>query len=154
MAAIPDPSPESCPDPFPDLGLDAASRFAATLGLIFDVVRGDGVTGHLELGPHHHSAWGTVHGGVYSTVVERAASVGASRAVADKGRFAVGVHNATDVFVTEVRGPALVEARPVFQGELQQLWSVEIRALPGNTLLARGQLRLQNVAGRSTGHDG
>lgn len=132
---------------FPDLNLDAASRFVAALGLVFDDVTAEAVSGHLDLGPQHHSPWGLVHCGVYSTVVERAASVGASRAVLARGQFAVGLHNATDVFVFTASGRADVRAEPVYQGELQQLWSVEITADDG-TLLARGQLRLQNVARR------
>ncbi|MEU1819489.1 PaaI family thioesterase [Streptomyces roseifaciens] len=136
---------------FPALGLDTASRFLVALGLEFDEVAGDGVRGRIELGPQHHNPWGVVHGGVHSTVVERAASVGASKAVADRGLFAVGVHNATDVFVTTTGGPALVTARPVFQGGLQQVWSVEITAGGGTgPLLARGQLRLQNVPKRAS----
>ncbi|MGK5729375.1 PaaI family thioesterase [Streptomyces sp. URMC 124] len=136
---------------FPALGLDTASRFLVALGLEFDEVTGDGVRGRLALGPQHHNPWGVVHGGVHSTVVERAASVGASRAVADRGFFAVGVHNATDVFLTTTGGPALVTAYPVFQGDLQQVWTVEIAAADGTRpLLARGQLRLQNVPKRAS----
>ncbi|MFI0979754.1 PaaI family thioesterase [Streptomyces sp. NPDC021093] len=137
---------------FPDLSLDSANRFVAALGLEFDEVRADAVTGRIELGPQHHNAWDVVHGGVYSTVVERAASVGASRAVEEHGLFAVGVHNATDVFVTTAKGLALVTAHPVFQGELQQVWSVEILTDVDGTPLARGQLRLQNVPKRAPGH--
>lgn len=137
---------------FPDLSLDRASSFGAALGLVFESVQGDAVTGHLELGPHHHNPWGFVHGGVYSTVVERAASVGASRAVDDRGNFAVGVHNVTDVLVLTDRAHALVEAAPVFQGEVQQLWSVRVMDSADRTLLARGQLRLQNVPRRTAGH--
>jgi hypothetical protein len=37
-----------------------------------------------------------VHGGVYCTVVESAASIGASAAVIDRGQFAIGVNNSTD----------------------------------------------------------
>ncbi|MFG2228160.1 PaaI family thioesterase [Streptomyces sp. NPDC048644] len=137
---------------FPEMSLDKASRFLAALGLEFDEITADAVAGRIELGPQHHNPWGVVHGGVYSTVVERAASVGASRAVHDQGLFAVGVHNMTDVFVTTVQGPAVVTAYPVFQGELQQVWSVDVSAEGSGTLLARGQLRLQNVPARNSGN--
>ncbi|MCB5910853.1 PaaI family thioesterase [Streptomyces pinistramenti] len=137
---------------FPEMSLDKASRFLAALGLEFDEIRADAVTGRIELGPQHHNPWAVVHGGVYSTIVERAASVGASRAVHEKGLFAVGVHNMTDVFVAAVQGPAVVTAHPVFQGELQQVWSVDVSADEGGTLLARGQLRLQNIPARKSGN--
>ncbi|MFF4405198.1 PaaI family thioesterase [Streptomyces sp. NPDC001262] len=130
---------------FPNLQLESASRFVAELGLVFDSVAADRVTGHLELGAQHHDAWNAVHNGVYCTIVERAASVGASRAVAHLGRFAVGTGNATDSFVREAAGRAEVEARPVFQDEEQQLWAVTISSAATSALLARGQLWLQNV---------
>ncbi|MFF8958170.1 PaaI family thioesterase [Streptomyces sp. NPDC014894] len=133
---------------FPDLGLDTAGRFAAVLGLEFDETRADRVTGRLRIDHRHRNAWGDVHGGVYSTAVERAASVGASRAVADRGLFAVGVHNATDVFVHSAEGPAEVIAEPVFQSEDQQVWSVSVTAAGDGTLLAHGRLRLQNIPRR------
>ena len=64
----------------------------------FDVTEATGtrVTGIVDLGPDQHTPWGVVHGGVYCTVVESAASIGASAAVADRGQFAVGVNNNTD----------------------------------------------------------
>lgn len=139
---------EPRPVDFPDLGLNGASRFIAALGLVFDVVRGDLVTGQVTLGPQHHDAWGTVHRGVYSTIVERAASVGASMAVAGLDRFAVGLHNATNIFVATTGGDTDVRAEPQFQGEHQQLWAVVIRDRATGCTLARGELRLQNVPRR------
>ncbi|MBF9067689.1 PaaI family thioesterase [Streptacidiphilus fuscans] len=130
---------------FPTLELESASRFVAELGLTFDTVSPDRVTGHLDIGTQHHDAWNAVHNGVYCTVVERAASVGASRAVAHLGQFAVGTGNATDSFVRDVTGPVRVDARPVFQDADQQLWEVTITSAGMSALLARGQLWLQNV---------
>ncbi|MGH3718526.1 MAG: PaaI family thioesterase [Pseudonocardiaceae bacterium] len=133
---------------FPDLGLTSASRFVAELGLIFDSVSADRVTGHLDLGPRHHNAWNAIHGGVYCTIVERAGSVGASRAVAHLCQFAVGISNSTDTFVTEVSGRVLVDAHPLFQDQDQQLWAVAISSAETSAVLARGQLRLENVTRR------
>ena len=132
---------------FPDLSLAAASRFVAALGLIFDEVGEERVIGHLELGPVHRNAAGAVHGGVYSTVVERAASVGASYAVASQGKIAVGVHNSTDIFDTRARGLTHVVALPLFRGGLQQLWAVDLRSAE-DVPLAYGTLRLQIVTRR------
>lgn len=128
---------------FPDLGLEHASRFVSTLGLIFEEVNAQSVIGRIDLGSQHHNAWGQVHGGVYSTVVERAASVGASRAVLESGRFAVGLHNQTDVFRHGGHGPASVTAEPLSQDEAFQVWTVRIVDADDH-LLAAGQLRLQN----------
>src|ERR1700730_5696155 len=88
--------------------------------------------------------WGVVHGGVYTTAVESAASIGASLAVRDRGQFAVGVHNATDFLRPATSGRAEVIAEPLLQGRVQQLWLVTITDERGKGL-ARGQLLLQNV---------
>ena len=85
-----------------------------------------------------------VHGGVYPTAVESAASIGASLAARDLGQFAVGVHNATDFLRPATSGRAQVVAEPLLQGRVQQLWLVTITD-ERRRALARGQLRLQNV---------
>ena len=87
--------------PGPDPGVDlerreAASRFLAEPARsLVDAACGTRVAGHIDLGPEHHTPWGVVHGGVYTTAVETAASIGASLAVRDRGQFAVGVQTAT-----------------------------------------------------------
>jgi uncharacterized protein (TIGR00369 family) len=91
-----------------------------------------------------------VHGGVYTTAAETAASLGASLAVRDRGQFAVGVHNATDFLRPATSGRAEVIAEPLQQGRVQQLWLVTITDERGRAL-ARGQLRLQNVPLPGTG---
>ncbi len=123
----------------PDLSLDHASRFLAAVGLTITQAGPDRVTGRIDLGPEHHTPWGVVHGGVYTAAVETAASIGASAAVAGRGQIAVGVHNATDFL------PRVV-AEPIQQGRTQQLWQVIITRESDGKELARGQLRLQNVA--------
>jgi 1,4-dihydroxy-2-naphthoyl-CoA hydrolase len=128
----------------PNLDLEAGSRFIAAAGLVVDEVSGTRLRGHLDLGPEHHTPWGVVHGGVYTTAVESAASIGASTAVADRGQFAVGVHKATDFLRPSTGGRAEVLAVPLQQGRTQQLWLVTITNDQGKEL-ARGQLRLQNV---------
>ena len=130
----------------PDLSLDHASRFLAAAGLTITQAGPDRVTGWIDLGPEHHTPWGVVHGGVYTTAVETAASVGASAAVADRGQFAVGVHNATDFLRGATTGRVRVVAEPIQQGRVQQLWQVIITRESDGKQLARGQLRLQNVA--------
>lgn len=88
---------------------------------------------------------GVVHGGVYATLIETAASVGASAAVNDRGQFSVGVNNSTDFRRSTRSGTLDVFAEPVIQGRVQQLWSVRITRHEDGKLIARGQVRLQNV---------
>jgi 1,4-dihydroxy-2-naphthoyl-CoA hydrolase len=125
--------------------VDAASRFVAAAGLVVDEVSGTRVRGHLDLGPEHHTPWGVVHGGIYTTAVESAASIGATVAVAELGQYAVGLHNATDFLRATTTGRAEVLAEPLQQGRTQQLWLVTITNEHGKEL-ARGQLRLQNIS--------
>ena len=141
---------QPAPDTDVHFSAEAASRFLAAAGLVVDSAGGTRVTGHIDLGPDHHTPWGVVHGGVYTTVVEAAAGVGASLAVRDRGQFAVGVHNATDFLRPATSGRAEVIAEPLQQGRVQQLWLVTITDERGKAL-ARGQLRLQNVPLPGTG---
>jgi 1,4-dihydroxy-2-naphthoyl-CoA hydrolase len=129
------------------LSLEDASAFLRAAGLVFDEITADRVTGHLQLGPEHHTPWGIVHGGVYATAIESAASVGASHAVRDKGQVAVGLTNTTHFLRPLTGGQVNVEAAALSQGRTQQLWRVDITDESGR-LIAHGELRLQNVAGR------
>jgi len=122
-----------------------ASAFLQGAGFQVTTLTPTLVEGFIDLGPEHHTPWGIVHGGVYATAVESAASLGASAAVAEAGQIAVGVTNVTDFLRPMKNGRVTVTAKPVQQGRTQQLWQVEIideRA----RLIATGQLRLQNVA--------
>ena len=117
-------------------------------GLVFDEVSATRVSGHLELGSEHHTPWGVVHGGVYTAAVETAASVGASIAVRDQGQVAVGLTNTTHFLRSVTAGRVNVEATALNQGRTQQLWSVDFTDESGRPI-AHGELRLQNVVGKS-----
>jgi uncharacterized protein (TIGR00369 family) len=136
---------EDAPAGLPDLDLTEANAFGRATGLRLTSVAGDRVTGVVDAGPEQHTPWGVVHGGVYCAVVEAAASVGASAAVAGEGRFAVGVNNNTDFLRATTEGRLDVLAEPVQQGRTQQLWQVHITRAEDGALVARGQVRLQNV---------
>ena len=129
----------------PPVDLASTSRFAAASGFEPTEISGTRVAGAVELGPDQHTPWGVVHGGVYCSVIESAASIGASPAVADKGMFAVGVNNNTDFIRSMTSGRVDVVAEPVQQGRTQQLWQVLITRADDGKLVARGQVRLQNV---------
>jgi 1,4-dihydroxy-2-naphthoyl-CoA hydrolase len=128
--------------------LDDASAFLRAAGLVFDEITATRVRGHLDLSPDHHTPWGIVHGGVYTTAVESAASVGASTAVRDQGQVAVGLTNTTHFLRSATHGRVSVEATALSQGRTQQLWRVDLTDEVGR-LIAHGELRLQNVAGRA-----
>lgn len=130
--------------------VESSGAFVAGAGLIVDQVSGVRVAGHIDLGPDHHTPWGIVHGGVYATAVETAASVGATAAVADQGQVAVGLTNTTHFLRSLAEGRVVVEALALYQGRSHQLWRVDITDESGR-LVAHGELRLQNIAAAPAG---
>jgi 1,4-dihydroxy-2-naphthoyl-CoA hydrolase len=129
----------------PDVDLSRAGAFVAASGFEVTEIGGSRVAGHVELGPYQHTPWGVVHGGVYCTVIESAASIGASAAVLDRKQFAVGVNNNTDFVRPMTTGRMNVVAEPIQQGRTLQLWQVVLTRADDGKLVARGQVRLQNV---------
>jgi 1,4-dihydroxy-2-naphthoyl-CoA hydrolase len=123
-----------------------AAHFDAWLGLVLDEATADRVTARLVVTPSHTQPYGVVHGGVYCSIVESLASVGAATWAMEKGLVGVvGVHNATDFLRSTREGTLLGEAVPVHRGRTQQLWEVVIRLDGSDRVLARGQVRLQNL---------
>jgi len=129
--------------------LDDAGEFVRSAGLVVDEVATGRVLGHIDLDERHHTPWGIIHGGVYATAIESAASIGASAAVLDRGMVAVGLTNTTQFLRSLSSGRVTVEAVALNQGRSQQLWKVDITDASGR-LVAHGELRLQNLdpAGR------
>jgi uncharacterized protein (TIGR00369 family) len=138
--------PEHQPTDLPALAnLPAAGTWLIDHGLVLDEISGTRVTAHIELGSRHHTPWGVVHGGVYTTAIESVASVGASVAVNERGEFSVGVNNTTDFLRSLREGRVDIVAEPVIQGRVQQLWEVKITRHEDGKAIAQGRVRLQNV---------
>lgn len=127
-------------------GTGVASAFMDASGLVVTESSGTRVVGYADLDQRHHTPFGVVHGGVYAAIVESAGSIGASLAVADRGQFSVGLNNSTDFLRSSHGCRARVVAEPIIQGRTQQLWLIEISDEATGKDLARGQLRLQNLA--------
>ncbi len=110
----------------------------------------DRAVGQIALAPHHNQPYGVVHGGVYCTLVETLASTGAAMWALDQGMAGcVGVHNATDFLRSTREGVLVGEATPIHRGRTQQLWQVEVTRQGDGKLMARGQVRLQNLSDAS-----
>jgi uncharacterized protein (TIGR00369 family) len=137
------PAAPAAPDLTADF-LERPSDFVVAGGFVLDGVTDSSVQGHIELGPGHHTPWGIVHGGVYATAVESAASIGASAAVRERGMVAVGLTNTTHFLRSLTSGLVHVQAVALNQGRTQQLWQVDITDDRGK-LVAHGEVRLQNV---------
>jgi uncharacterized protein (TIGR00369 family) len=128
----------------PDSDQDVAGGYVRWLGLELVETTGDRVVAAWQVRPDHLQPYGVVHGGVHCSVVETVASVGGAMWLGERGQV-VGVSNQTD-FLRAVRdGRLTATGVPVHRGRLQQLWAVEIRD-DGDRLVARGQVRLQNIA--------
>jgi 1,4-dihydroxy-2-naphthoyl-CoA hydrolase len=125
--------------------LRSPGEFMRLLEIEFDERTPTRVSGSMAADERHHQPWGLVHGGLYATVIESFATTGAFEAVKDQGMQAVGVSNHTDFIRPHRSGRLNVVATAIHQGRTQQLWQVEIRRIDDGKLLARGQVRLQNV---------
>jgi 1,4-dihydroxy-2-naphthoyl-CoA hydrolase len=126
------------PSPF-----DAA--FDREIGLTYTETSADGVKAHLAVTPKLHQPTGIVHGGVWCSMVESLASVSAYLWLTENGGGnVVGVNNNTDFLRAVTEGTAYGVSEPVHRGRRQQLWLVTIRDA-GDRLIARGQVRLQNI---------
>jgi uncharacterized protein (TIGR00369 family) len=125
--------------------LSAPSEFMRLLEIEFEERGPTRVTGSIAADERHHQPWGLIHGGLYTAVIESFATTGAFEAVKDQGMQAVGVSNHTDFLRPHRSGRLDVVATPVHQGRTQQLWQIEIRRPEDGKLVARGQVRLQNV---------
>jgi 1,4-dihydroxy-2-naphthoyl-CoA hydrolase len=120
-------------------------EFMELLEIAFDERGPTRVTGSIAADQRHHQPWGLIHGGLYTTAIESFATTGAFEAIKDQGMQAVGVSNQTDFVRPHRSGRLDVVATPIHQGRTQQLWQVEIRRPEDGKLVARGQVRLQNI---------
>lgn len=147
-AAAPTASPG-----FDVTSLDSSGGFVKNAGLVLDAISDSKVAGHIDLTAAHHTPWGIVHGGVYATAVESAASIGATAAVAERGQVAVGLTNTTHFLRSLTDGRVDVNAAALFQGRTHQLWRVDITDESGG-YVAHGEVRLQNIAATSEKEEG
>ena len=123
--------------------------FDNEIGLKYTELTADGVRAELAVKPSLHQPMGIVHGGVWCAMVESMASVSAYLWLSvNGGGNVVGVNNNTDFLRAVTEGTAFGVSEPIHRGRLQQLWLVTIRD-PADTLIARGQVRLQNLEARS-----
>jgi 1,4-dihydroxy-2-naphthoyl-CoA hydrolase len=116
-----------------------------SIGLVWDRFATDRIDAHVDCGPQHHQPYGIVHGGVWCSIVETVASIAGALRVAGQGRLTVGVSNTTDFLRSHREGRVDAVGTPIHVGRLQQLWQVELTRASDGKVVARGQVRLQNV---------
>ncbi len=104
----------------------------------------DKVVVRFTIGEQHLQVFGIPHGGIYCSVHESAASMGASLWFGDQG-IVVGTNNICDFLRQAKVGDTItVTATPIHRGRSQQLWRTESTDQDGR-LVAQGQVRLANL---------
>jgi 1,4-dihydroxy-2-naphthoyl-CoA hydrolase len=121
------------------------SELMALLDGAFDESTATRVSASIAADERHHQPCGLIHGGLYTTAIETFATIGAYEAVQDRGQQAVGIANATDFLRPHRNGRLDVVAVPVHRGRTQHPWQVDIPRPEDDELVARGQVRLQNI---------
>jgi uncharacterized protein (TIGR00369 family) len=132
----------------------APTGWVKEMGLHFAEATPERVVATIDIGERHHQGYGIVHGGVYSSIIETLASVGAHLFAVENGRAVAGLENHTS-FVRAIReGHLTATATPLTRGRRSQLWQCEIVDEAGR-LIATGRVRLhsfepgEEIAGRA-----
>lgn len=126
----------------PQPGWDSA------LGIHVEEMTATRVVAYVDIDERHQQPYGIVHGGVWASIVESVGSHGAAAAAHRiTGEMAVvGTSNTTDFLRPFRSGRVRATGTPIFTGRTQQIWLVEIARESDGKLIARGQLRAQNLA--------
>jgi 1,4-dihydroxy-2-naphthoyl-CoA hydrolase len=124
-----------------DLG--STGNFQDALGIELVDASADRVVFRSTIKPVMHQPYGIVHGGVYCTLVETAASVAAAIWFGERGHV-VGVNNSTNFIRATREGTLTATATPLQRGRTQQLWQVAV-VDDDDRLVAHGQVRLANI---------
>ena len=128
--------------------MEPQSGWDSALGIRVEELTPTRVVAYVDIDERHQQAYGIVHGGVWTSVVESVGSHGAAFAAHEiTGEMAVvGIANSTDFLRPYRSGRVRATGTPIFVGRTQQLWLVEIESEDDGKMVARGQLRLQNLA--------
>ncbi len=127
---------------------EAMGPYNDFIGFHIDENSGDGVRGHVEVHGGLLQPYGIVHGGVYASLAESAASIGGANwyLSTTPGGQTVGVSNATHFLRMSRLGDTInVVATPVHRGRTLQLWQVEMTDGNGR-MVARSDVRLANLS--------
>ena len=126
---------------------DLISRLDRWLGLHISHADGQRVDASIEIDDRHWQGHGIVHGGVYCTVIETVASIGASYQ-AGLGHQVVGISNRT-TFIRAVSAGRLAITGALVDAEGdRQLWKVDL-ADEQSRLVAAGQVQLMRLRRRA-----
>ena len=121
---------------------NAPTGWVRETGMFLVEATADRVVATVELSERHHQGYGIVHGGVYCSIVETLASIGAAVHAARYGSAVAGLENSTS-FIRSVRdGKVTATATPITRGRRSQLWQVDVVLDSDGKLVATGKVRL------------
>ncbi len=118
------------------------SPYDEMLGSRMVEASGSRVVMELDVRPDHQQPMGVVHGGVYASIIESAASVGATLWLDGDG-WAAGITNSTDFLRSARDGRLTFVATPIQQGRSLQLWEVAVTD-GEDRMIAHGKVKLTN----------
>jgi len=119
-----------------------ADRWGEQLGLETLEVSPQRVVARLVPDERHQQPYGILHGGVYCSIVEDVASIGAGTAAVERGQpGVVGVSNATDFLRSHSTGELRAVGEPIHASRSHHIWQVVITRTSDGKTVARGQVR-------------
>ena len=118
--------------------------WVAAMGIKLVHATRDEVVAEVEIGPVHLQAYGIVHGGLHTGLIETLASIGAAIDASALGHNVVGLENHTS-FIRAVRsGKLRAVAKPLTRGRRSQVWETSVYDGEGR-LAASGRVRLLSL---------
>lgn len=115
--------------------------FNTLIGLRFTSAKFDEVRAEVPVRPEILQPYGLVHGGIYSTMIETLASVGAAMNAMPRGQSTVGLENTTSFLKAVRKGTLHGQAVPLTRGRRTQVWEVSIRD-DDDRIVATGRVRM------------
>jgi uncharacterized protein (TIGR00369 family) len=100
----------------------------------------------------HRQAFGYVHGGVYSGLVETVASLGASLVADARDQSVLGLENATSFIRATRSGVLRATATPITRGRKTQVWEATVRDAD-RQIVAVGRVRFLCIEAESESGD-
>ncbi len=119
----------------------AGEGWARTMGLRIVRATRDEVVAEMPIQTCHLQAYGIVHGGVYSGIIESLASIGAAIHAIPEGKTVVGLENHTSFLRAVREGTLHAVATPLARGRRSPVWECAVRD-DKQRLVATGRVRL------------
>ena len=107
--------------------------FDSLYGLEVHGISDEEVTASVPVSDRVKQPMGLVHGGLYASMAESLASMATAMAVAEDGKQAMGLSNATSFLRPITEGTVHATARRIHRGRTTWLWDVEITDDQGRT---------------------